>query len=345
MRPLARFALLVIMTFLASAGPALAGSDWTSPVPIQPPLLGYGATYAFGDSTRTHSGVDLAADAGETVRAVADATVSFAGAVPAADGGTVLAVTLDLGDGLRVTLMPLARLDVAKGAAVAQGDRIGDVAASGDASSVTPHLHVGVTLNGARVDPASLLPAAVVAGDEQPATSGGSVPAPATVPAAAVPRAQVPAAVSVPAPAPARSSSRAAASAARPLEFARPARNAAPEAHPDGLAAAHKAAAAIPAATATSLATHAGDVAMGPATALAASAPGSLLPLAAQMAVAQERAVPSARLPDVSAIRVVRGIGLRVVVGLAGTLASAIGIARLARVRRLVPAAVPASSR
>jgi len=343
-RPPARFALLVIVAFLASTRPALGGSSWASPVPIAPPLLGYGATYAFGDAMRTHSGVDLAADTGETVRAVADATVAFAGAVPDAGGGTALAVTLDFGDGLSATFMPFARMDVAKGASVVQGDRLGDVAGSGDASSATPHLHVGVTLNGARVDPASLLPASTPPADQQHAPSGDSAPSPAGAALTETPNAQIPAAVSPPAhalaPVHAAVSSPVASPRTVPV-VPTPAAQVPAEAP----AATHAAVSAIPAATATSLATRASIAAVRGTAALTAPDASSLLPMAAQMAVAQERAVSPTRLPDVSAIRVVRGIALRVVLGLAGTLASAIGIVRLAHVRRLVPAAVPASSR
>ncbi len=98
-----------------------------------------------------HGGADYAADEGAPVRAAADGTV-----VLVADhffGGN--AVFVDHGDGLVTQYFHLSRVDVAQGARVSRGDRIGAVGATGRATG--PHLHFGTRFRGARVDPALLL--------------------------------------------------------------------------------------------------------------------------------------------------------------------------------------------
>jgi murein DD-endopeptidase MepM/ murein hydrolase activator NlpD len=65
------------------------------------------------------------------------------------------AVFVDHGDGLVSQYFHLSRVDVAQGAAVVRGDRIGAVGATGRATG--PHLHFGTRFRGARVDPALLL--------------------------------------------------------------------------------------------------------------------------------------------------------------------------------------------
>ena len=68
------------------------------------------------------------------VRAPLSGRVSFAGRVPGAGGGTVLAVTIATASG-SVTLMPLASASVKAGAELAEGDSVGTLDGNGDASS------------------------------------------------------------------------------------------------------------------------------------------------------------------------------------------------------------------
>jgi murein DD-endopeptidase MepM/ murein hydrolase activator NlpD len=104
-----------------------------------------------GSPRSPHGGADYAARAGTPLLAAADGTVAMV-----ADqffGGN--AVFLDHGDGLVTVYMHLLRVDVAEGASVRRGDRVGAVGSTGRATG--PHLHFGVRWRGARVDPALLL--------------------------------------------------------------------------------------------------------------------------------------------------------------------------------------------
>lgn len=98
-----------------------------------------------------HSGVDYQAPAGSVVRASNAARVALA--EEQFFGGN--AVVLDHGLGLYTLYFHLEELLVTAGDWVQRGQEIGRVGATGRATG--PHLHFGIRLQGARVDPAALL--------------------------------------------------------------------------------------------------------------------------------------------------------------------------------------------
>ena len=155
-----------VLTALVLQSAAYA-SVWCAPVTGCAVVTAYGGSYA----GVTHRGVDLRASAGAEASAPAAGSVTFAGRVPADGGGTCGAVTVDIGDGLRVSLLPLDEVFVTAGDRIAAGEVVGTVAATGDSSHPEPHLHVGLRRDEAYVDPTGFLPGAV-------AESGGGADAP-----------------------------------------------------------------------------------------------------------------------------------------------------------------------
>jgi len=182
----------VLATAVVVAGefvfPGVAGAGWPLAQDARV-SLGFGARYATEDGTGAiHRGVDVAADEGDRVLAPLAGRVTFAGNVPAAGGGTMRAATIQTAQGL-ITLMPLARLDVTRGAELGEGDGVGTIAATGDASSVETHLHVGARRGDLYVDPLGLIAPPVPQPAEQPETQPEPRPtaAPAGAPASAQP--------------------------------------------------------------------------------------------------------------------------------------------------------------
>ncbi|MBI3780824.1 MAG: M23 family metallopeptidase, partial [candidate division NC10 bacterium] len=98
-----------------------------------------------------HAGADYQAPRGSVVRASNAARVALA--EEQFFGGNSL--VLDHGLGLYTVYFHLERLLVKAGDRVHKGQEIGRVGATGRATG--PHLHFGVRLQGARVDPAALL--------------------------------------------------------------------------------------------------------------------------------------------------------------------------------------------
>jgi murein DD-endopeptidase MepM/ murein hydrolase activator NlpD len=152
-----RVILVVLVTGASLLGPspaARASGDWVWPV-VGVVIRGYDppdSPYGSG-----HRGIDIAAPFGTPVLAAESGTVTFAGTV-----GGHLFVTVSHGGGLASTYSWLSELRVKRDDAVSRGQVI---ALSGEGHpGITPaHLHFGVKLDGAYVDPLEYLaPGSVV---------------------------------------------------------------------------------------------------------------------------------------------------------------------------------------
>ena len=136
----------------ASSSPAnLWSGPWVRPVPGAANSV-FGTRSIFNGEPRSpHSGADFQGAAGTPVKAPNSGRV-----VLAADlyftGNTVV---IDHGAGLFSLFAHLRAMNVREGDSVATGAVLGELGATGRVTG--PHLHWAVRLNGARIDPLSLL--------------------------------------------------------------------------------------------------------------------------------------------------------------------------------------------
>lgn len=128
------------------SGPAFGSYSWpvTGPVvrPFEPPATPYSAG---------HRGIDIAVPLGTGIRAPADGTIAFAGAIAGS-----LFISIDHPDGIRTSYSWISAVGVKRGQAVARGEIIGRTG-PGDPGSAQPVLHFGARLNGVYIDPMLLL--------------------------------------------------------------------------------------------------------------------------------------------------------------------------------------------
>ena len=114
----------------------------------------FGAVRFFNNEPRApHSGMDIGAPEGRNVWAPADGVVIRTGGY-FFNGNTVL---IDHGNGLVSMICHLSKIIAVQGQHVKAGDLIGLVGHTGRVTA--PHVHWGVSLNDARVNPALVFPA------------------------------------------------------------------------------------------------------------------------------------------------------------------------------------------
>jgi murein DD-endopeptidase MepM/ murein hydrolase activator NlpD len=123
-----------------------------NPVPGAPITSGFGPRIhpIYGDA-RMHTGVDIGAGSGASIRAAGDGVVVTAGTMSGYGNTTII----DHGGGLATLYAHQSSIGVSGGQRVAAGQAIGRVGCTG--SCTGPHLHFEVRVNGDPVNPVPYL--------------------------------------------------------------------------------------------------------------------------------------------------------------------------------------------
>lgn len=180
-----RFFTFSLLLFYLISLPLLADAEefvliW----PIEGSIItDFKSVYAHPETgqEQTHWGIDIGAEPGIPVKAAADGIISFAGYTPAggSDSSVKNTVSIEHPNGLKTTYLQLCEACVGQGQNVARGQIIAKVAASGDRSSVLPHLHFGLKQGSVYLDPkAYLRTSAGGKGDESPRSDIPENPSP-----------------------------------------------------------------------------------------------------------------------------------------------------------------------
>lgn len=122
------------------------GNDYSMGVPVYNSVMG---------DWRTHDGVDFNGNYGDSVKAVADGTVT------SVDNDAVMGdvITINHGGGVEASYYGVTVSDsIVKGMKVTQGDKIGTIGTiPGEADADYPHIHLEIKVNGEVCDPLEVM--------------------------------------------------------------------------------------------------------------------------------------------------------------------------------------------
>ncbi len=142
----------VVGGVIGDASDVLGTTGWAPPAD-GPIVSGFGPRKSPGGIGSTnHKGIDIDGRTGDPIRATRDGRVTYAGN----SGGFGLRVDVDHGRNYVSRYAHLNRLSVAAGDRVRQGQKLGEMGATGTATG--DHLHFEILRRGVQVDPAPYLP-------------------------------------------------------------------------------------------------------------------------------------------------------------------------------------------
>jgi murein DD-endopeptidase MepM/ murein hydrolase activator NlpD len=151
-KKISKMAVLFSDHYYDASGVSLKKDLLRSPLSVMRKTSGYGMRqHPIFNCKRMHHGVDYGAPAGTPVWSIARGVITFAGFK---DRGYGNFVCIRHDNGLESRYGHLQKINVRQGQKVKQGQNIGLVGATGDATG--PHLHFEFLANGQRKDPGSV---------------------------------------------------------------------------------------------------------------------------------------------------------------------------------------------